>query len=142
MQTRRLQPTKRSQQSLRSLASRELARLRDDGHPISEHKRYYELGLDARAVRNTVRFRTVIHEVGPYVDRKASVLETDETRSASTTEAERDRAFDGKPSLDKEAFAHRYAEERASDLRVRGRIPFEQRPDEDALVYCVPQMAS
>lgn len=103
-------------------AQAELARLREDGHKIEEMKREWRINSGETAIRNTQLFRTLLHEVGHWVDH----LEKIERRSRTLPddyEVVSDRYF-ARPKSEREAFAHRYATEKAMQLRNAGLIPF------------------
>ena len=88
----------------------ELERLRDDGHQVTQTKRDYIIQSSLEAIRATQLFRTIPHEVGHYVD------------SVTTPR----NKYDSKPQQEKEAFAHRYADDLRRKLAESGRIPFER----------------
>jgi hypothetical protein len=97
--------------SLAPDAAAELARLRADGHAFTEDRRGFAALLTLQAVRATQLYRTTLHELGHLVHRHAS-----------------DSAlYHTKPDREREAFAHRYADETRSRLQVAGRIPFPRR---------------
>ena len=114
--------------------SRELERLRRDGHRVVQTKRSLEIHCTAESIRTTVLFRTALHEVGHYVDWQQSVLNVD---GATEEEEERlRRAFDTKTSVMKEDFAHRYAAITAAKLTDSGQLPFELQWDAGAMGSC------
>lgn len=101
----------------------ELSRLRSAGHLITENKREFLIRLTEDSIRNTLLYRTMLHEVGHWVQYEREAL--DETTRLSD---DPDFAYDlyfSKPNAERERFAHRYAEEMAHELRSRGQIPFE-----------------
>ncbi|MEL6382049.1 MAG: hypothetical protein AAFQ89_06180 [Cyanobacteria bacterium J06626_18] len=53
---------------------RELERLEADGHRIEKGRRNYIIHRTPESVRNTVLFRTLLHEIGHYVDWLQSVI--------------------------------------------------------------------
>lgn len=79
--------------SLTPFWRKELDRLKMDGHPVVDNGKEYLISYNAESVRNTQLYRTLPHEVGHYVDYMAG------------------KSFNNKTETDKEAFAHRYAEE-------------------------------
>jgi len=81
--------------------ARELARLRDDGHEIVSTRRGYEFRPTADSVRNTVLFRTLLHELGHHVDYS---LHTGDS-------------FYLRTKTEREDFAHRYASEAQGRLQ-------------------------
>lgn len=105
---------------------KELARLKADGHKITRDKRYYFLSNDLQAIRNTQLYRTLPHEIGHYVD---YLVHVEEPSNAVKNEAERDwitNQYWSKSTLDKEAFAHRYAEEFYTRMNKKGILPFDR----------------
>ena len=101
----------------------ELERIRSDGHTVIRSANRYQLESRTRADRQTQLYRTVLHEVGHWVD-----YDTWLTRNASDPELwnddERDSYF-SRPAREREGFAHRYADELGERLRNQCRIPFE-----------------
>lgn len=93
----------------------ELKRLRDDGHKIDEDRRGYTIRYTQRSVRQTILYRTLLHELGHWVH---WLTEVERPRNGG-----RDRYF-AKPASEREAFAHAYAERLAERLRRKGVIPF------------------
>ncbi|SFG18507.1 hypothetical protein SAMN05518865_109102 [Duganella sp. CF458] len=81
--------------------ARELARLRDDGHEIVGTRRGFEFRPTPASLRNTVLFRTLLHELGHHVD---YWLRTDDGYYLRTLAARED-------------FAHRYASEAQGRLQ-------------------------
>lgn len=94
----------------------ELERLRSDGHRIMAGRRAITIESSAQAIRNTVLYRTLPHEIGHHVDYR---------RLADA------RLWDRRPGLEKESFAHRYAEHLIGRLRREGTIPFARLLDRD-----------
>jgi hypothetical protein len=111
------------QKSLSPDYVQELERLRQDGHQIVVERRRYVIQTTLKAVRTTQLFRTLPHEVGHYVDRLNHIDEHGDSE-----------LFWTKPDKDKEAFAHRYADEFQARERALGRIPFDRIIDESALI--------
>lgn len=112
----------------------ELARLEADGHRIEKRQRDYIIHRTHESVRNTILFRTLFHELGHYVDWMQSVV-LPSFHTTSDAEDERlHQAFDSKPSSEKEAFAHRYAQTLATQLHQAGHIPFAPQPNGAALL--------
>ena len=102
----------------------ELTRLSKDGHKIIRERRGTTIKMTARSVRNTILFRTLLHEVGHWVDWKQRVLNV----KASPHDPERkmlETAYFARANLEREQFAHSYAEQYAARLRASGAIPFE-----------------
>lgn len=92
---------------------RELDRLQADGHQIRKDRRTIEIRPTPAALRNTVLYRTLLHELGHHVD----------YRRFSADE------WESRPSLEKEDYAHRYATEIFTALQHAGAAPFGPQPD-------------
>lgn len=106
-----------------SLESRaELERLKNDGHCFESCKREQVANLEENAVRNTILYRTILHELGHWVQYQKEVLSS----PAQIFEKENtsEDIYFSKPSPERECFAHRFADDLASDLKLRGLIPF------------------
>jgi hypothetical protein len=103
-------------------AQAELDRLRRDGHQVIEKKREWMISSDPVAIRNTQLFRTLLHEVGHWVD----YLEKVERPLRENPDAfdQLSDLYHARPRSEKEAFAHRYANEQARRLAGLGLIPF------------------
>lgn len=87
----------------------EMERLRADGHVITKEKRGHRIVHTPQSIRATQLHRTLLHELGHYVDWLESVVKP--TRELED-EAEREhiiRAYRAKLHRVKEDFAHRYA---------------------------------
>jgi len=85
----------------------ELERLREDGHEIVTTRHDHEINVSLESIRATQLYRTLLHEIGHSVD------------------YDRDPdAFDRKSSLEKETFAHQYADKLRESLVRFGVIPF------------------
>jgi hypothetical protein len=107
----------------------ELERLRTDGHRVTTTRHAHLVHSDLVAARATQLYRTLPHEIGHWVDYREKVVLAD---SAEPYDVRWDRYFQ-RPSAEREAFAHRYAEEVGARLRRSGGIPFERRFDPDSL---------
>ncbi len=97
---------------------RELDRLRADGHEVHKSKRRFEIFTTPDSLRNTVLYRTLLHEVGHHVDHSR--------RSAEE--------WDGLTPAEREDYAHRYAAEMLERLQGLGVMPFSRRIDDEALL--------
>jgi hypothetical protein len=101
----------------------ELERLSQDGHRVSSDRRHHKIHTNLAAIRNTQLYRTLPHEVGHYIDYiESSQNDVD------------DNLYFSKSINDKEAFAHRYANEFWDRATKLGSIPFQQVINEDKLV--------
>jgi hypothetical protein len=102
----------------------ELERLRADGHRITTTRREHIIHADLAAARATQLYRTLPHEIGHWVDYKTRVIMAADGTAGS--EDERYARYFQRPSAEREAFAHRYADEISASLRRCGVIPFER----------------
>lgn len=113
---------------------KELDRLIRDGHRIERTRRHYEWVLDLEACRSTQLYRTLIHEIGHFVDKKRSIdeavasLESDDPRRGAIIDS-----YWSKSHEDKETFAHSYAQQVALPLMEQGLIPFPRRLDQEQI---------
>lgn len=110
---------------------REFERLSLDGHVFNRAGKHFHWEPALDACRATQLYRTFIHEVGHYIDKTQSIDE--QLKGLSDDAPEADAIIDrywNKPHAEKEAFAHRYAEETASRLRDEGRIPYDRLEDQ------------
>jgi hypothetical protein len=101
----------------------ELDRYRRAGLPVTEDRRGFELNLDVAGAREVLLYRTVLHEVGHHVDYLEKV-ERPSDRASEPTRCVLDDRWQARPRVEKESFAHRWADEAGSRLRSRGVIPF------------------
>lgn len=101
----------------------ELAKLRSDGHTITENKREFSITPSENSIRNTLLYRTVLHEVGHWVQYEREAL--DETSRLSNDPSLAYDLYFSKPSVELEQFAHRYATDTATELRSKGVLPFD-----------------
>ncbi len=107
-----------------SLADQEeLARLREDGHEVIETKRAFEVTQSRDSSRATQLYRTLPHEIG----HNAHYIEDVENRiSATRSRDELARVYFAKPSAEREAYAHRFADNQRQRLTKSGVIPFDR----------------
>ncbi|MFC2588710.1 MAG: hypothetical protein ACFNZS_01825 [Ottowia sp.] len=92
--------------------ARELARLRADGHTAQRNRRHWLVTPSPDALRCTLLWRTLLHELGHIVDHARCL-------SGKGQEVWKTRC-----SSAKEDFAHRYAQERMAALQASGQAPF------------------
>lgn len=97
---------------------RELERLRLDGHEISNTRRGIEIRVTPTSLRNTVLYRTLLHEIGHHVDYNRS----SESEWCSKTRNE------------KEDYANRYARELHERLSKQKILPFGLNIDDQSLI--------
>ena len=120
--------------SLDREGEQELARLEGDGHEVHRDRRHYLISRSLRSIRTTQLYRTLIHEVGHEVDWQRSVVWPFLDREGAEVEEERaQETYGARPSVEKEAFAHRYADETRRELETTGIIPFERQVSEAGL---------
>ncbi|HEY8957591.1 hypothetical protein [Chitinophaga sp.] len=100
----------------------ELLRLRGDGHSFIESKRGYTALLEARNVRNTQLYRTLLHEFGHYVHYLKMVKAFNDD---AANEEQREKEYLHLPKDVKEKFAHQYANKLREQLLQQNLIPFE-----------------
>lgn len=108
----------------------EFDRLRADGHEIEGDRRAFSIKPTLVSIRATQLYRTLPHELGHHVDYMAKVSES------ARDEADYDRLrelYFSRPQCEREAFAHRYADELSDRLRREGAIPFQRMDDPDAI---------
>lgn len=101
----------------------ELERLREDGHRVEREGRRHRILMTSESVRVTQLYRTLLHEIGHWVD----WLEKVERRLDAGRENydELRDAYFARPRDEREAYAHRYAGETRERLARFGLIPFE-----------------
>ncbi len=113
-------------------SQQELERLRLEADKVHHTGREHVLTFDLAAIRTVQLFRTLLHEIGHWVDYRQNVT----IPSASDPDIwlglwER---YWARPSAEREAYAHRYSVESATKLRNRGMIPFERMLNIDQLL--------
>jgi hypothetical protein len=101
----------------------EFDRLIRDGHTFVQTKRHHVTKLTEETVRNTKLYRTLLHEIGHLADYHQKVLDQ-QTAIASDQDAAADLYF-SRPTSEREAFAHGFAEELRQALLEDAAIPFE-----------------
>lgn len=100
----------------------ELARLAADGHEVEQVGSRWVVTPSLGAVRATQLYRTLPHEIGHHVDWLTKVV-----RASADDPIDwdaREAAYFARSREEREAFAHRYADEAAERLRRFGLIPF------------------
>lgn len=108
----------------------ELERLRADGHEIRQEGRRHIFSMSPDSVRTTLLYRTLLHEIGHWVD----FLEKVERPAAAGVgdHAALSDAYFSRPKGEREVFAHRYADAMRARLVKFGIIPFDRLPDRSA----------
>jgi hypothetical protein len=104
----------------------ELERLRTDGHEVSRSGRRLQISMTPASIRATQLYRTLLHEIGHWVDYLEKVLRPagdDDARWSELT-----TAYFARPQDEREAFAHRYADTTRERLIKFGVLPFAPKP--------------
>jgi hypothetical protein len=106
---------------------KEIERLKEDGHLITNDGRNFTAEYKIENVRNTQLYRTLPHEFGHYVQ----YLELVEKPKVENEEIEiwesRNNEYFKIPKVEKEKYAHKYAENLKEKLTKKKIIPFEQK---------------
>ena len=76
------------------------------------------------SVRRTQLYRTLPHEIGHYVDYLRSVEEP--SRDDLDKRFQLDTQYHNRPLKEREAFAHRYADEFRQRMADESRLPFDR----------------
>ena len=97
----------------------ELDRLRVDGHAVERTSRSYVINVTPSSARNTQLYRTLFHEVGHWFDWLEKVEQP--ARRGEPYDDLIDSYFT-RPIGEREAFAHRYADDLRKWLSGAGRI--------------------
>lgn len=103
----------------------ELELLKQEGHRIELTKRHFEIRSPPDAIRNTQLYRTLIHEIGHYVDYLEKVIRPGEEQDADD---DLEDLYFARPVAEKEHFAEKYAAAIAQELRSKNSIPFNPLP--------------
>lgn len=123
----------RYKRSMKPEDKKEFERLESDGHKITAEKRHFHIESDLESIRATQLYRTIPHEVGHWVDYLESV-ERPRRRSKYSRETDRlSEFYHSKPSVEKEAFAHGYADQFRAEMIHHGRFPFSRKLDRKRL---------
>ncbi|HXN46906.1 MAG TPA: hypothetical protein VN893_09730 [Bryobacteraceae bacterium] len=110
----------------------ELERLRSDGHKVDVHDKNHIVEPTLDACRTTQLYRTLLHEVGHWVDLLEKVERPAIANASSDCTALLDM-FHNRLSREREQFAHAYADRLRARLVASQRIPFERQLDHDSL---------
>lgn len=93
-------------------SQKELNRLISDGHKFIDTGRTNEANYEIDNVRNTQLYRTLLHEIGHYVH-YLNIVDRPATEDEAFEEWEkRSDYYFSIPSVEKEQFAHSYAEQK------------------------------
>jgi hypothetical protein len=105
-------------------AQAELEQLRNDGHQVVADRRAWIIRSTPEAIRNTQLYRTLLHELGHWVDYLEKVVRPSQ---AANGDFERlSGRYHARPYAEREAFAHRYAIEQTVRLINLAIIPFSR----------------
>jgi hypothetical protein len=99
----------------------ELNRLESDGHKVALKDKYIEISSTLDSIRNTQLYRTLLHEIGHWLDYQEKV-----ERPAMHEDSDYGLLSDSyfaRPTHEREAFAHRYADSQRRRLLDSGLIP-------------------
>ena len=99
---------------------REFERLKEDGHEFVETHRGFEVEMKIENVRRTQLFRTLPHEFGHYVHYLGVVERPGREDEAYEVWEERWEGYDRIPKVEKEKFAHAYADGLKLELESLG----------------------
>jgi hypothetical protein len=100
----------------------EVERLRNDGHVVEDTGKRLLFHSNQESIRATQLYRTLLHEIGHWVDWRMKV-EQPAAKQSVPYEALADQFF-ARPVQEREQFAHRYASEMRERLMRSKRIPF------------------
>ncbi|MEM7426516.1 MAG: hypothetical protein AAF441_10495 [Pseudomonadota bacterium] len=101
----------------------ELERLKSDGHDIQETSRGWIFTLSEQSIRQTLLYRTLLHEIGHWVHYETEVL-WDRALDVEQPDGHADIFF-ARPSRELEQFAHAYAAKTGKRLKDAGHVPFD-----------------
>ena len=107
----------------------EVERLRNDGHVVENNGKRLLFHSSRASIRATQLYRTLLHEIGHWVDWLEKVERPAENQSIPY-EVLADRYF-ARPVQERERFAHRYASTMRKQLAGAKLIPFSTIPDSD-----------
>jgi hypothetical protein len=124
--------------SMRPAARAEFDRLLKDGHSVTRKGSRFSVQCSLETIRNTQLYRTVLHEIGHWVDwlQKVERLVAPPDRLKDEYEWRRELqvTYDQRPPQEREVFANQYADRMWADLIAGGVIPFPRQlefPDLD-----------
>lgn len=117
--------------SMRPDSKAEFERLLKDGHIVTRKGRRFSLQCSLETIRNTQLYRTVLHEIGHWVDRlervERPVAPPDWQKDEYDWRAELQAIYDERPPQEREASANQYADRMWTNLVAAGVIPFQRR---------------
>jgi hypothetical protein len=106
--------------SLRPDEMQELERLQADGHIVSRKGTKHDITVTVASARNTQLYRTLLHEIGHWFDWLSKV---EEPSHAGFDRDALELQYFARQKSEREAFAHRYADDLRIKLEVSGVIP-------------------
>ncbi len=104
----------------------EYERLIADRHCFAETKRHFEAQLDEDGIRNTILYRTLLHELGHLADYHQKVL--CEQTALDPDQGVAAELYFSRSTSEREVFAHRFAEGLSQSLKDEGEVPFAPLP--------------
>lgn len=110
--------------SLRPDDQEELKRLLADGHRIISDGRRHVLTVSQESVRATQLYRTLLHEIGHWVDFRKKVTGPADAGGDFVILSQ---LYFARRAAEREAFAHRFADATRAHLQRFGVIPFAPR---------------
>lgn len=112
-------------------AQAEFERLRRDGHRIQRAGRRFVVQCSLDSIRNTQLYRTVLHEIGHWVDWLQKVQRPVPPNDIGDDDFEwrmqLQEAYDRRPSQEREVFANQYADRWWASLSASAVIPFDRK---------------
>jgi hypothetical protein len=124
--------------SMRPAAKAEFERLLKDGHSVTREGPRFSVQCSLETTRNTQLYRTVLHEIGHWVDWlqkvERPVMPPDLQEDQYEWRRELQAKYDQRPPQEREALANQYADGMWAKLVAAGVIPFPRRlefPDLD-----------
>jgi hypothetical protein len=117
--------TYKIENSVSAEVMRELTMLEREGHDVRRTRRHYTIQSPPEAIRTTQLFRTLLHEIGHYVDFLEKVVRPSQAPNAPD---DLHHLYFARPAMEREHFAERYANSIRDTLAAKGVIPFEPLP--------------
>lgn len=105
---------------------KEFERLKADGHKFKDMQRYYQADYELKNVRNTQLYRTLLHEIGHYVQYLDFVERPGNEDEEFEEWEKRYELYFKIPASEKEKFAHSYSDKMRKELIDKKVIPFDR----------------
>jgi hypothetical protein len=112
----------------------ELERLKADGHKVRSVDKNNTIEPTLESCRATQLYRTLLHELGHWVDFLEKVERPASHLPHPDAYGELLHRFHSRPDREKEQFAHSYAERLSECLLANKTIPFERQIDREQLL--------